>query len=1468
MVILVLLLITIVIVFSIPSVQTYVAKKVTTNLNETYGTDININRLGLNWRGEVDIRGVLINDHHADTLIYAKELQTNILSFSNLIGGDLGFGNIDLNRAKLYVTTYKGEETDNLYIFSEKFNTQPKQEVKPFSMFSNDLSLTESTVRIVDQNLDNPSILHLRNVNIVADDFKITGPDVSANVTELSLDAERGFSIKSAQAGFSYTSEAMLLEALDLRTEKSIIKGNLSFKYGEKGLGDFVDGVTIDATFDGTELATNDINAWYNEFGEDQIINVDGKFQGTMNDFTFTETEISSGGTQLYGTYAIQNLLNEEDFSIKANNHSIRTSYYELRRFMPRVLGDVLPTQLKDLGTVSFQGNTTVTQNRLVTKSGLSTGVGTADLDVELLNYTDTNRASYAGNVVLNKFNLGKLADTPTLGRMTADLTFDGSGFSQESVNTKIEGSVSSFTFQDYTYKNIKVEGRLKDPIFDGDLVIDDPNLKMEFNGLVDVSKEYNQFDFEADIEYAELNKLNLFKRDSVSVFAGRIIMDMDGTTINDASGTIEFVQTFYQTAERDFYFDDFLITSSFEGPVRTIQIQSPDIINGTVSGEFLIEDIPNLFQNSIASIYTNYIPAEVTTNQYLNYEFEVYNKIIDVFVPELQLGDNTKIKGSVASDESKFQLDFRSPELIAFKNYLGNVNIQVDNDNPLFNTYVSVDSVYTGFYNVTDLSLINKTIKDTLFIRSEFKGGEEKEDLFNLSLYHTINPEGKSVVGVKKSDITYKDNVWYLNEDNNDLNKVTFDDNFKTVKIDSLVLNHENEYIQLAGVLRDSTYKDIKAEFRDVNIGNIVPPVDSLRLQGNVNGKLNFLQKNGAYYPNSNVTVDGIVINDIPFGDLVLDIKGNENLSRYNINTTLTNEGVKSINARGDIDVSSDNPTINLLVELNEFNMQAFSPFGGEVITDIRGLISGNARVSGNYKSPDILGRFGLVGSGLKIPYLNTDFDIEDNTQIVVTKNKFDIQSTTITDTKYNTQGTLSGFASHVNFDKWELDLNIDTDNLLALDTPKTEDALYYGTAFISGTADIEGPVDELTIDVTATTEPNTSFKIPISDTQTLGEDTFITFLSPAEKEALMKGEAIEEKEVKGLSLNFDLDITDDAEVEVVVDQENNSRLTGKGIGTLLIRINTLGKFKMWGEYTVLEGVFDFRYGGIIQRKIAIDPGGFIVWEGNPERGKINLTAIYETEANPSVLLDNPAVNRKIPVNVLVDLQGELIQPDIDFRIEFPRTTSTVRSELEYKLQNREQRERQALFLVASDAFVNDDFGGAGAFTGTLADRVSGLVNQLFSDKNSKYSVGLDYSPSSGLPNQQAAGQIGINFSADITERILINGKVGVPVGGATESTVAGDLEVQWLVNEDGSLRINFFNRQADIQFIGESQIFEQGAGISYSVDFDTMKELMAKLFNKKLTLEKEEDLPVTPDDSPFPVDFNQEGNKEENDE
>ncbi len=1459
----------IVIILSIPSVQTKIAKKVTENLNETYKTSISIDRLGLNWKGEVDIREVYIADHHDDTLIYARQLLTNVVSFSNLIKGDLGFGDILLEDAKFYVKTYKGEDDDNLFIFTEKFNTG-KPSTTPFSMFSNDVELRNGHVRITDENLETPEILDLYNVQLRARDFNVDGPVVEAEVIALSMLMERGIDVKNLSADFSYNLEEMQFRNMQLQTGASDIRGNITLDYAENGLADFVNNVKILAEFEKTVIATNDLNRLYNEFGPDQLIYLDGTVEGILNDFQLKDAAIRTGNSSLSGEYHFRNLFKAEDeFYINARNHRINTDYYDLRRLLPRVLGDVLPNELKTLGRVSFNGNTSITARDLVTESVINSRIGTVDADLSMGNIDDFDNTTYKGKAVLSKFNLGKIVGTPSLGPVTANLTFDGRGFSQRTVNTRVEGTIATFEFEGYPYKNITLSGNMRYPLFDGKLTIDDPNLRMNFNGLVDVSKEFNQYDFEANIDYAELNKLKLVTRDSIAVFAGRVIMDMDGTNINDLEGTIEFAETFYQNEEDDFFFDDFLVISTFEGPVRTIEINSPDIINGQISGEFLIEDVPNLFRNGVGNIYANYIPIEVTNNQYIDYEFDIYNKLVEVFVPQLQFGENTRIKGSVSSDESKFQLDFRSPEIIVFDNYLSNINVQVDNDNPLFNTYISIDSLDAGKYDLTDINIINKTLQDTLYIKSKFKGGSGDKDLFNLSLYHTINPNGKSVVGVKKSEITYNNNVWFINEKNNNLNKITFDDNYKNILVDSLVLNHNDEYIRFAGSIRDSTYKDLKLQFDNVHLGSVAPDIDSLDLQGVVNGRLNFIQKRGAYYPHSEVTIDGVAINGVEFGNLDLQVRGNESLTRYDINTTLTNNNLKSINAVGAIDVSTDRPTIDLNIELNNFNMMAFSPFGADVISDIRGYISGNARVSGNYKSPNILGNFVLEDSGMKIPYLNTDFNLEDNTRITVTKNKFEIAGgTQITDTKYNTVGMLRGNATHVDFGSWELNLDISTDRLLVLDTPPDEEALYYGTAFISGTADISGPVEELVIDVVATTEEGTSFKIPLSDTESIGDNSFIRFLSPEEKAARISGESIVAEDIKGLSLNFELDINENAEVEVVVDQVNDSRLIGRGAGILLIEINTLGKFRMWGDFLVIEGKYDFRYGGLVQKEFEVVQGGNITWDGIPERARLDLTAKYLTNANPSILLDNPSINRKIPVEVLIDLTGELIQPNIDFRIDFPRTTSTVRSELDYKLQNRDQRETQALFLLATGSFVSDSFRGAGSFSSSLvAESVAGIVNDIFADQDNKFVVGLDYTPGQNLPDQDISDQIGITLTTQINERILINGKVGVPVGGINETAVAGDIEVQWLVNEDGSLRINFFNRQADIQFIGEDQIFEQGAGISYSVDFNTFRELVNKLFNRKLTLESENSLPVIPDDNTIPIDFNPQAIKQEED-
>ncbi len=1452
-----------IIVFSIPSVQTWTAKKVTDELNQTYGTDINIKRLGLNWKGEIDIREVYIADHHKDTLIYSKELQTNIIGYRNLIKGRLGFGDIKLKTAKLYVKTYRGEDEDNLSVFGKKFDSGKESE-STFSLFGNDVSAKDTRVKIINENLDNPEVFVFDHINLQANNFRIYGPDITADVKKLSFFIKDGMTVKDLKADFSFTATNLTFKNLYLQTIESTIVGDVDLDFSRNGMSDFVNQVVITANLKDSEVASNDLNTFYNEFGPDQLILLDVDLQGTLNDFTTENLHLRVGDTDIRGDLSFKNILDsEKDYAIVATNHDVSTTYFDLRRFMPRVFGDVIPKELKELRNFSLIGNSSIINNELNTKSSLNSAIGNAKVDLKIGNINNTEYAYYKGNLELRDFNLGRISKTTSLGKVSGNLKVDGRGFNKNNVNTEVSGNISSFGFEGYNYKDIKLSGQLKNPLFNGQLKINDPNLQMEFTGLIDASSEKNKLDFEANVAFAELNKLNLITRDSISVFTGNIVVDMEGNTIDDVKGTINFSQTFYQSERDYYYFDDFNVTSTFDGPVRTIDINSPDIMTGKISGEFLIEDIPNLFQNGVASIYANYIPREVTTNQYINYEFEIFNKIVDVFIPELKLGDHTRVRGAVFSDQSKFELDFRSPEILLFNNYIGNLNIQMDNDNPLFNTYISADSIDAGFYDIKGLNVINKTLNDTMYVRAEFKGGKKKEDLFNLSLYHTINAEGKSVIGVKRSDITYKDNVWYLNEHNNRLNKVVFDDNFQEIRIDSLVLSHENELIQMAGVLRDSTYKDLKLRFKDVNIGHITPEIDSLRLQGNVNGNFDFIQNGGAYYPNSSVTIDGVMINEILFGDLKLDIEGNEDLTKYNINTTLINDGVKSINAVGRIDVSPKYPQIQLDVDLNQFNLQALSPFGGEVITDIRGLISGSAVVSGNYKSPDIRGRFNLENSGLKVPYLNIDLDIADNTPVIVTKNKLEIGSATITDTKYGTTGVLVGNASHNNFGNWELDLRINAnDRLLVLDTPQDEDAQYYGTAFISGFVTLQGPVDELLIRADATTERGTTFKVPISEIESISDDSFVHFLSPEEKRARIQGEAVVGTELKKMTLEFDLNINKNAEVEVVVDQVNNSTLKGRGSGTLLLRIDTAGKFLMYGDFVVFNGEFDFRYGGIIQRNIEVVPGGNIIWDGAPEKANLDIKALYHTEANPSVLLDNPTINRKIPVEVYVGLKGQLEQPELEFDIDFPRVSSTLKSELQFKLQTEEQRQNQALFLLASNSFVDDNYGGSNAFAGTVADRVSGLVNSLFADQDGKFKVGLDYSVGSNAPDQETADRFGITLSTQINERILINGKVGVPVGGATETAVAGDIEVQWLINEDGSLRMKFFNRQADLQFIGEDQIFEQGAGISYSVDFNTFQELMRKLFNRKAQRELD-DFPAVPDDSSYPVQWNTQGTK-----
>ena len=387
--------------------------------------------------------------------------------------------------------------------------------------------------------------------------------------------------------------------------------------------------------------------------------------------------------------------------------------------------------------------------------------------------------------------------------------------------------------------------------------------------------------------------------------------------------------------------------------------------------------------------------------------------------------------------------------------------------------------------------------------------------------------------------------------------------------------------------------------------------------------------------------------------------------------------------------------------------------------------------------------------------------------------------------------------------------------------------------------------PTDQLFIEANVSTSEGTVFKIPLNDNEILAENSYIHFLSPKEKSIQNSGQSLlEQDDIKGLEMAFNMDVNDNAEIEIVLDKNTGSSILGRGNGSMLAQINTKGKFQMFGDFIVLSGIYNFSFGRIIQKKFKVVKDGTLGWDGNPLSADINIKALYDgISVNPSTLLDNP-INQSIPAEVEIHLTGQLEQPNLDFDVRFPSVNSTLNSELSDRLRDKDRRQFQALSLLATGAFRSElTLGSQDAF-GIVSDGVTNILNELFADDDNKVKLGIDVDLGETTPEYESDSRVGVTVSTKLSENVLINGKVGVPVGGVSETTVAGDFEVEVLLNEDRTLSLKFFNRENSIQNFGEQIGYTQGVGLSYNIEFDNLKELFEELFKNKNKITKAESL------------------------
>ena len=155
----------------------------------------------------------------------------------------------------------------------------------------------------------------------------------------------------------------------------------------------------------------------------------------------------------------------------------------------------------------------------------------------------------------------------------------------------------------------------------------------------------------------------------------------------------------------------------------------------------------------------------------------------------------------------------------------------------------------------------------------------------------------------------------------------------------------------------------------------------------------------------------------------------------------------------------------------------------------------------------------------------------------------------------------------------------------------------------------------------------------------------------------------------------------------------------------------------------------------------------------------------------------------------------------------------------MQYRLESEDERGNQALYFLASGGSFQPRGSGEFNVSGTIAERLNGILNGVFSNGDGKLNIGLNYEVGQNRPDYQTDDRFGVTLQTQISDRVLINGK------------------------DEGTLTANVFNRENSIRSFGEAIGYTQGIGLSYNVDFDTFKELIQNFF-KKAEKQKEEEL------------------------
>lgn len=1455
-------------VFKSSTVQTYLTNQVGRVLSEKTNAKISVEGVDFRPFDTFVLKGLLILDHHQDTLLFAKDFYIEINDYDlekRLVKLEL----LELNEANFYLKKYKGEEQSNLKYFLTGLVKKKRSRAKlEWSFYVEDLGLEELTFSYDNDNYKHKELgidfkhLKLSHVNTDFNDVIFHEGLLSVNTEVLSFKEKSGFELIGLEGNMMMDNKRLVFKNLELETPKSDVKGKVKMEYENfEAFRHFITDVRFLGEFEETTVDGDDIAYFVPKItGINRKVEFRGDISGTINDLKADQLYFSYGeNTRFEGNLTIKGLSDVKTAVIQAEVRDLITYENDLKSIPLPPFGSgktlTTPKWMGNMGRMVFQGQFSGLASHFEAFGLVQTNAGEIRTDISF-ERDSNNVTSITGRIKSSSFDLGKTLGKSSLGKISVSGKLDMLA-DEKDFKLKFFGDIPRFEFKNYAYTNIKMDGEIRDRVFSGELMVKDPNLVLDFDGEIDFSDpKLQRYDFVADLKHANLNVINWIKRDSLAQVSGKVNIGLTGNNIEDINGVLRVDDIEWKENNKVYRLDSIQLKSIKERNREMITLNS-DLFTGKIEGNFNLKEIYptiiNVFSKEIPSIIKAY---PVSKNHKGNNNFRLMFKVFDykmiheLFTPDFNLSNDARFSGRFNDENQSYLVQFAADSILLKKRKINGFKIYSKNNSEKM--ILNAKCRFIQLFDTVGLQNFNlKTTVDSNILEYEvgYKNISVDDNLGRISGVVDLNDLKKIKSNFENAEFSYRNKTWKLDTNNS---VIIEKDN---ITVNNFRLISEGQFLFIDGKASPASRDFLKVKMKGFELGTFKYFWDRLKIDlvGDASGEILFRGVLGNPVFTSDLTVDRLRFNDQLFGKVALSASFVPNERKIDlellVNNTSSRNKWKTLEITGGY-YPFDNKRLDLHASLKQMKLKFLEKYFVGVFSDFgRGKSIGKLDITGNLKHPVVTGKVDVNQLNLKVDYLNVKYAINDQ-EILFEKDKIIFKDFIVSHDKwYKSKGHVNGIVTHIGFKDFKYNINsLVLDNFYCLNTTANENKTYFGQAFVNGIVNLKG--DGITnyiggnVSTVAYRDAKHSgvsrLTMPLDQTDELELSEFVSFVNLSDTATIAKKSIDDLPNLTGLELDFNFKINREAIVSIIFDPTVGDEIKANGYGAVGMQINSDGKFRMYGDFEVDQGNYYFTLQRIIGRKFIVRPGSKMSWDGDPLDATINMYTYYTSRANLIDLVDsslagdyeglNKRFNKRIQVNTDLILKGSLWKPTIDIGISLPNGTPEENNQLESNIIGEDEINRQAFSLLLSSHFIPpvgaEDLREDGINQGIQV--IEGQLNNVLSSIWDNVDLGVDYN----------------NNNSDDKLKDEIRLLAGFQYKKFTVSTdfdinrQVGDFEAAFRITN--SLKAKAYHKITNDEELGigstsSSSTTTFGVGASYQKSFNSFRDLFRKDQNVK---------------------------------